>query len=159
MNDPGIPYFSLENQGKKNLRTLLEKERYDFGEQDLEELSPRVLEQEGLLYGVDGRPASVAGDINSFDGARVDNAAAFLDREFRDEEILWAYSLEDEGEVKGAVATFYDPQDPNIVDGPGMDGYMIPSSIVQVLGAVEESDQMDIRVERYDRQDIRTAVS
>lgn len=157
MNDPGIPYFSLEKQGKKNLRTLIEKERYDFGEEDLEEVTARVLEQEGLLYGADGRSASVAGDIRTTNKATTENAAAFLEGEFQDEEVLWAYSLEDEGEIQGAVATFYDPEDPNIVDRPGMDRYLVPSTIVQVLGAVEDSDQMDIRVERYDRQDVRAA--
>lgn len=156
MNDPGLPYFSLEKQGKKNLRTLIEKERYDFGEEDLEEVTARVLEEEGLLYGADGRSASVAGDIRTTDETAAENAAVFLDGEFQDEEVLWAYSLEYEGEIKGAVATFYDPQNPNIVDGPGMDRYLVPSSIVQVLGAVEGSDQMDIQVQRYDRQDIHS---
>ncbi len=155
MNDPGIPYFSLVKQGKKNLRTLIEKERYDFGEEDVEEVTARVLEEEGLLYGADGRSASVAGDIRTTDEATAENAAAFLEGEFEDEEVLWAYSLEEEGEIQGAVATFYDPEDPNIVDGPGMDRYLVPSSVVQVLGAVEDSEQMDIHVERYDRQDVR----
>lgn len=154
MTGKDLEYFSLEKQVGKNLKTLLDRERYEFTQDDLENTSPRELRNEGLMYSTDGRPAAVNGDIRSVDEAVVGNAAAFLEGEFEDEELLWSYSLEDDGELQGAVATFYDPQDPQILDGPGLDRVLIPSSIVHVFGATEDQSQYDISVERYDAQDI-----
>lgn len=151
-------YFSLEKQFEKNLKTLLNRERYEFTEKELDGIQARELGNEGLLYTTDGRPAAVNGDVRSVDEPVVDNAAAFLEGEFEDEELLWSYSLEDDGEVQGAVATFYDPEDPQILDGPGLDRVIVPSSIVHVFGATEDQSQYDISIERYGAQDISRTI-
>jgi hypothetical protein len=158
MNGKDLEYFSLEKQVEKSLKTLLDRDRYEFTREDLENTSPREIRNEGLLYSTDGRPAAVKGDIRSVDEAVVDNAASFLEGEFEDEELLWSYSLEDDRELQGAVATFYDPEDPQILDGPGLDRFIIPSSIVQVFGATEDQSQYDISVERYDKQNITSKI-
>lgn len=153
MSGRDLSYFSVQRQGRKHLNTLLKKERYDFTQEDVGSISPRMLEEEGLLYQMDGETGAVQGDVETKDTSAVDNAAAFLEGEFSDEKIIWAYGLESGGESQGAVAAYTDTQDPNVLRDQGRN-YLIPSSFVHVFEPVKGSDQSDIYIERHGSGDI-----
>ena len=153
MSRKGLGYLSVQRQGRKHLNTLLKKDRYDFTAEEVDELSPRMLEEEGLLYQMDGEAGSVQGDLETKEAGTVENSAAFLEGELSDEEVIWAYALESGDETQGAVAAYTDPEDPNVLRDQGR-RYLLPSSLVHVFEPVKGSDQSDIYIERHETGDI-----
>jgi hypothetical protein len=141
-----LPYYNPKRQGRKHLKTLEKRDIFEFPGEDL---SPEMLEEEGVLYRFDGRSASVNGDIETTDDSTAGNAAAFLDQEFGDEELEWAYALESGGDQYGVVAAYNDPENPNVIEDFDTHTKTAPSSILHIFDAREDSSQVDIKVERY----------
>lgn len=148
MSETELPYFHPQRQATKNVNTLVRSERYNFSEEDREKVKAERIGPEGFLYRTDESSAALNGDIQSVEEGNADNAAAFLDGEFEDEEIMWAYGLDSEDENYGIIAAYRDSEAEKLIGGE--DKVRPASAIVHVFEALDDSDQIDIYVERHE---------
>lgn len=154
MSETELPYFHPRRQVRKNVNTLVRSERYDFEEADRSGVEAERIGPDGFLYRTDGSSAGLNGDIQSVDDGTVENAAAFLDGEFEDEQMMWAYGLDNEDQSYGVVAAYRETETETFTETD--ERVRPPSAIVHVFEAAEDSGQIDIYVERQDEQENMT---
>ncbi|MFB6241197.1 MAG: hypothetical protein ABEJ36_00140 [Candidatus Nanosalina sp.] len=153
-----LPYYDLRRQADKHLKTITRRDRYDFETEDVHDLDPEFISEDGFLYLFDERPAAVNGDVRTAEDSTVESAAAFLDGEFSDELYMAGLGFEDDGENYGAIAVHVDPENPNVLQETPYGRDVVASAITHVFNAREETDRVDIQVERYSNPEGRNTV-
>lgn len=150
-----LPYYDPRRQGRKHLNTIKKGDRYDFSAEQMADISPSAVAQEGILFHSDGRNALLSGKVQSTSEFGVENAAAFLDEELSDAEMDWGFILENGEQTYGVVAAYTDLEDPVVLEEDEFSTVLAPSIIVHGFEPVRDDyDRFDIHIERYSNDDI-----
>jgi len=135
-----------------HVNTLDQYPRYCFNKEELStEVRAKPIQHEELLYQTDEYPAALDGDICSTNSGTVENAAAFLEEELEESTDIWIYKLEVSEERYGFTAAYTDSQ--NIYE-KFLNRAATPTSILHVFEPVEDSEQVDIYLERADENSV-----